>query len=96
MSVNHLRAALASGDDATLLRYAKLHLGDGNEEAGRKQIDEAYIIAIKTLVDSPPTNYAFVRKTTTESDTPTLAHLFLYTHLELLRRHGDWIHDGEL
>jgi hypothetical protein len=73
-----------------------LHLGDGNEEPGRKQIDEAYVVAIKTLVDSPQTSYAFLRKTVAESDTPTLAHLFLYAHLELVRRSGAWIHDGEL
>jgi len=96
MSVNFLRAARARGDDLALLRYSRLHLGDGDENAGRAEIDKAYVASIKALIDTPPTAYEAVRRTVAESDTPTLAHLFLYAHLELIRRSGDWIHDGEL
>ncbi len=96
MSVDHLHAARAAGDDAAFLRYARLHLGDGNEGVGRAEIDKAYVAAIKVLLDMPPTDYARVRATVADCDTATLAHLFLYTHLELVRRSGTWIHDGDL
>ncbi|HEV2644524.1 MAG TPA: hypothetical protein VGT98_17560 [Candidatus Elarobacter sp.] len=94
--MDHLHAARAAGDDAAFLRYARLHLGDGNETAGRAEIDKAYVAAIKVLLDVPPTDYARVRATVAECDTATLAHLFLYTHLELVRRTSAWIHDGNL
>ncbi|MFN2461450.1 MAG: hypothetical protein ABR591_12295 [Candidatus Velthaea sp.] len=96
MSIDHLRAARAAGDDDAFLRYARLHLGDGNEDAGRAQIDRAYVVAIKALLETPTTDYPRVRAIVAESDTGTLAQLFLYAHLELIRRCGDWIHDGEL
>ncbi len=96
MSVDFLRAALERGDDAAFLRYARLHLGDGDENAGRAEIDKAYVMSIKALLDTPPTAYERVREIVAESDTATLAHLFLYAHLELVRRSGAWIHDGEL
>lgn len=96
MSIDYLREALARNDDAAFLRYARLHLGDGDEATGRAEIDKAYVAAIKALFESPPTAYERVRTLVAESETPTLAHLFLYAHLELVRRSGAWIHDGEL
>ncbi len=96
MSVDFLRDARAKGDDTAFLRYARLHLGDGDEDAGRAEIDKAYVLSIKALLDTPPTAYESIRKIISDSDTATLAHLFLYAHLELVRRSGEWIHDGEL
>ena len=74
----------------------RLHVGDGNEVAGRAEIDKAYVAALKALLESAPTDYAKVREAIRTADTPTLAHLFLYAHFELVRRSGNWIHDGEL
>ncbi len=96
MAIDHLRAAVASGDDAALLRYARLHLGDGDENAGRAEIDKAYVVAIRSLIESPPTDYPFVRETLASHDLATLAHLFLYLHLHLVKHSGSWIHDGDL
>jgi hypothetical protein len=96
MSIDFLRAALERGDDAAFLRYARLHVGDGDENAGRKEIDRAYVCAVKALLESPATEYERVRAIGSTADTPTLAHLFLYAHFELVRRSETWIHDGEL
>jgi hypothetical protein len=96
MSVDHLRNALKAGDDAAFFRYACLHLGDGDAEAGRAEIEKVYVLAVKALMESPPTDYATVRAFVADCDQATLAHLFLYTHLQLARNSGDWIHDGEL
>jgi hypothetical protein len=96
MALDFIRKALASRDDAAILRYARLHLGDGDEVAGRADIDRAYVTAIKGLIESPATDYGTIRRFVAECDTATLAHLFLYAHLEVVRRSGTWIHDGEL
>ena len=96
MAIEYLRDALARGDDAALLRYARLHLGDGNADVGRAEIDRAYVAAIKALMESPATDYERIQTIVAESSTAALAHLFLYAHLELARRSGEWVHDGEL
>jgi hypothetical protein len=41
VSLNYLNEAVASGDTEKLIRYVRLHFGDGNEEHGRKEIDKA-------------------------------------------------------
>jgi len=41
MSLKYLKEAVADNDTEKLIRYVRLHLGDGNEVAGRKEIDKA-------------------------------------------------------
>jgi len=96
VSLNHLMQANVAGDDAALIRYVRLHLGDGNEAAGRAEIDKAWIVALKALLPDPPTDYAFIRKIVAERDLATLAHLFFYLHFALVAASEKWIHDGAL
>ncbi|MDP9435384.1 MAG: hypothetical protein M3P93_09420 [Actinomycetota bacterium] len=96
MSLPHLKAALAAGDSQTLLRYVRLHLGDGNEDAGRKEIDKAWVQALTVLLDLPEVDREFVHDTVQTKDAATLAHLFFSLHFTLVRATGKWIHDGDL
>ncbi|MCA1626733.1 MAG: hypothetical protein LC742_02045 [Acidobacteria bacterium] len=96
MSLQYLKDAAASSDSEKLLRYVRLHLGDGNEAAGRKEIDKAWVEALKLLLDVPPTDREFINETLREKDAATLAHLFFYLHFYFVKHSGDWIHDGTL
>lgn len=96
MSLQYLKDALASGERDKLIRYVRLHLGDGNEEAGRQEIDKAWIEALTPLLDVPPTDRAFILETLSTKDEATLAHLFFHLHFHFVQRSGDWIHDGKL
>lgn len=96
MSLRYLQEAVANGDAEKLIRYVRLHLGDGNEAAGRKEIDKAWIEALKLLLDVPPTDREFIRHTLAERDAATLAHLYFYLHFYFVKRSGEWIHDGQL
>ena len=96
MSLAYLKEAAEAGDTEKLIRYVRLHLGDGNEEAGRKEIDKAWIEALKPLLDVPPTDREFILKTIAENDAATLAHLYFHLHFYFVKRSGEWIHDGEL
>lgn len=40
MSLQYLKDAAAEGDREKLIRYMRLHFGDGNEETGRAEIDK--------------------------------------------------------
>ncbi|MEJ7848453.1 MAG: hypothetical protein WKF92_10220 [Pyrinomonadaceae bacterium] len=96
MSLAYLKEAIDAGDNEMLIRYVRLHLGDGNEEQGRNEIDKAWIEALKPLLDTPPTDRGFILKTLAEKDTATLAHLYFHLHFHFVQRSGEWIHDGEL
>ena len=96
MSLNYLKEAVASGDSEKLIRYVRLHLGDGSEAAGAKEIDKAWIEALKLLLDVPETKREFILETLAEKDAATLAHLFFHLHFYFVGRSGEWIHDGEL
>ena len=96
MSLNYLNEAVASGDTEKLIRYVRLHFGDGNEENGRKEIDKAWIEALKLLLDVPETEREFILETLAEKDAATLAHLFFHLHFYFVKRSGEWIHDGEI
>jgi hypothetical protein len=96
MSVRYLKEAAAAGDSGKLIRFVRLHLGDGDEAAGKKEIDKAWIEALKLLLDVPPTDRAFILDTVRERDPATLAHLFFQLHFFFVRRSGEWIHDGDL
>lgn len=96
MSLAHLRAAVASGDDESLIRYVRLHVGDGDEAAGRREVDKAWVQALTVLLDMGDVDRAFVLDTLRSRDRATLAHLFFSLHFYLVKESGEWIHDGDL
>ncbi|MEO7658096.1 MAG: hypothetical protein ABIV48_00645 [Pyrinomonadaceae bacterium] len=96
MSLEYLKEAVDAGDTEKLIRYLRLHFGDGNEVAGRKEIDKAWIEALKPLLDVPATDREFILKTIADKDEATLAHLFFQLHFYFVQRSGEWIHDGNL
>lgn len=96
MSLQYLKEAAAEGDREKLIRYVRLHLGDGNEEAGRKEIDKAWSEALLPLLDVPQTDREFILETIQTKDPATLAHLFFHLHFFFVQRSGEWIHDGNL
>ena len=96
MSLQYLKDALAAGETEKLIRYVRLHFGDGNEDAGRREIDKAWTEALLPLLDVPPTDRAFILDTLAAKDAATLAHLFFHLHFHFVQRSGEWIHDGNL
>jgi hypothetical protein len=96
MSLQYLKEAAAANDSESLIRYVRLHFGDGNEVAGRKEIDKAWIEAVKLLLDVPKTDRGFILETLAEKDPATLAHLFFHLHFYFVERSGEWIHDGKV
>ena len=96
MSLPHLKAALAAGDTETLIRYVRLHVGDGDEQIGRKEIDKAWVHALTVLMDMPEVDREFVHDTLQTKDAGTLANLFFSLHFTLVRMSGKWFHDGDL
>jgi tRNA G37 N-methylase Trm5 len=96
MSLNYLKEAVQNNDAEKLIRYVRLHFGDGNEAVGQKEIDKSWIEALKLLLDVPPTDRDFILQTLAEKEAATLAHLYFHLHFYFVRRSGEWIHDGEL
>lgn len=96
MSVTYLKEALARGEPEKLIRFVRLHLGDGDEGVGRREIDKSWVEALKLLLEVPPTDRDFILSTVRERDAATLAHLFFQLHFYLVHRSGAWIHDGDL
>ncbi len=96
MSVAYLKEATDAGDFDKLIRYVRLHFGDGDEVAGRKEIDKAWVEALKLLIELPETDREFIHEIVETRSPETLAHLFFYLHFYFVKRSGEWIHDGEL
>jgi len=96
LSLAYLQEAAAGGDREKLIRYVRLHFGDGDEAAGAKEIDKAWIEALKLLLDVPPTQREFIEQIINEADAETLAHLFFRLHFYFVARSGEWIHDGRI
>jgi hypothetical protein len=96
MSIDYLREAALASDDDALIRYVRLHLGDGNESTGAREIDKAWIAALRRLIDTPPTNRERIERIVAEESPATLAHLFFRLHFHLVASTGTWIHDGTL
>ena len=96
MSVPYLKEAFANNDTEKLIRYVRLHFGDGNDAVGRKEIDKAWIEALRLLIDVPATDRGFILETFATKDPATLAHLFFHLHFYFVQRSGEWIHDGVL
>lgn len=93
MSVPYLREAAAANDVEKLVRFVRLHLGDGNENVGRKEIDRSWAEAIKSLLRDAPPNYEAIERVLQEDET-TLALLYFHLHFYLVKKSGEWIHDG--
>jgi hypothetical protein len=96
VSLQYLKDAVEAGDKEQLIRYVRLHFGDGNEENGRKEIDKAWIEALKPLLDVPDTDREYIFETLEKKDPATLAHLYFHLHFYFVKRSGEWIHDGNL
>jgi hypothetical protein len=96
MSLQYLKEAVAADDTESLIRYVRLHFGDGNEAAGRREIDKAWVEALKPLLEVPRTDREFILETLAEKDVATLAHLFFHLHFYFVERSGEWIHDGRI
>ncbi len=96
MSLQYLKEAVTSGDTEKLIRYVRLHFGDGDEANGKKEIDKAWIEALKLLLDVPATEREFILETLAEKDAATLAHLFFHLHFYFVEHSGEWIHDGRI
>jgi hypothetical protein len=88
-----LREAVRSGDSEKLIRFVRLHLGDGNENIGRKEIDKSWIEALKILLGDENPDLDFIEQTMRKDDS-TLALLYFHLHFHLIRKSGEWIHDG--
>jgi hypothetical protein len=93
MSVAYLRGAVARGDLEKVIRFIRLHLGDGNEAVGKDELDRSWIEAVKILLREEPVDRKFIAGVL-EKDESTLALLLFYLHFHLIRKSGRWIHDG--
>jgi hypothetical protein len=96
LSLKYLKEAVAENESDKLIRYVRLHLGDGNEETGRKEIDKSWIEALKLLLEVPTTDREFIFSTLGQQTPATLAHLYFHLHFYFVKRSGAWIHDGTL
>ncbi len=79
MSVPYLREAAAQDDLGKLIRFVRLHLGDGNETVGKEEIDRSWAEAAKTLLRDAPVDREFIARVL-ERDESTLALLFFHLH----------------
>jgi hypothetical protein len=93
MSVPYLRDAASAGETDKLISFVRLHLGDGNEEVGRREIDKSWAEAIKILLRYGPADESTITRVLS-SDESTLALLYFHLHFYLIRKSGEWIHDG--
>jgi len=93
MSVPYMREAAAAGEDDKLVRFVRLHLGDGNEGVGKEEIDRGWAEAIKILLQAEEPDRGLI-DSVLKKDSATLALLYFHLHFYLIRRSGKWIHDG--
>ena len=96
MSLKYLKEAVESGDDQMLIRYVKLHFGDGNEKQGAKEIEKSWVQAVQLMLELPDTDREWILESLDNKTPETLAHLYFHLHFYFAKRSGDWIHDGEL
>src|SRR6266852_5692871 len=93
MSVPYLREAAAAGENDKLIRFVRLHLGDGKEDVGRKEIDKSWAEAIKILLRYEPVDESAIASVLS-ADESTLALLYFHLHFYLIQKSGEWIHFG--
>ncbi len=68
----------------------------GRQRTPGAQRDKAWVEALTLLLDVPPTDRDFIVATLAAHNPATLAHLFFHLHFYLVKRSGEWIHDGDL
>jgi hypothetical protein len=93
MSVPFLKEAASAGQNDKLVRFVRLHLGDGNEQVGAREIDKSWAEAIKILLRYEPVDEGAIARALA-ADESTLALLYFHLHFYLIRKSGEWIHDG--
>jgi len=93
MSVGYLKEAAAAGETEKLLRFVRLHVGDGNEAVGTRELEKSWIEAIRILLREEPVDRDLIDSVMAK-DEATLALLYFHLHFYLVRRSGEWIHDG--
>jgi hypothetical protein len=93
MSVPFLKEAASAGQNDKVIRFVRLHLGDGNEEVGAREIDKSWVEAIKILLRCEPADEDMIARALAADDS-TLALLYFHLHFYLIRKSGEWIHDG--
>lgn len=96
MSLKYLKEAIENGEDEKLIRYVRLHFGDGNENKGKQEIDKSWIQAVQLLLELPDTDRQWILDSLDSQTPETLAHLYFHLHFYFVKRSGEWIHDGEL
>jgi hypothetical protein len=60
---------------------------------GRREIDKSWAEAIKILLRYGPADESMIAPVLS-SDESTLALLYFNLHFYLIRKSGEWIHDG--
>ncbi len=93
MSVAYLREAATAGDTEKLIRFVRLFVGDGNELIGKKELEKSWVEAIKILLRDEPVDGDLLERVMAY-DESTLALLYFRLHFFLVRKSGEWIHDG--
>ena len=93
MSVPYLREAAAQDNLGKLVRFVRLHLGDGNEAVGKEEIDRSWAETIKILLRDQPMDREFIAQVL-EKDESTLALPVLPSALLSGPQVRRWIHDG--
>jgi len=88
VSLQYLKTAVAENDTEKLIRYVRLHLSDGNETAGRKEIDKAWIEALKLMLRARPLLRHPLGARTAESAMATPAPVVQQPEDEKPRLHG--------
>src|SRR6266404_4055883 len=93
MSLPYLLEALHNREDEKVLRFVRLHLGDGNEETGRREINKSWIEAMKVILSQQADAEidSNLVSAVSESSDATKALLFFHLHFSLIRRSGEWI-----
>ena len=73
--------------------FVRHHLGDGNGQTGAREIDKSWAEAIKILLRYEPVDEDVIA-CALAADESTLALLYFHLHFYLIRKSGEWIHDG--
>ncbi len=93
MSVSVLKEAASAGQNDKLVRFVRLHLGDGSEQVGAREIDKSWAEAIKILLRYDAADEGAIARAMA-ADEATLALLYFHLHFYLVRKSEEWIHDG--